>query len=94
METSPEDQARNQAYARYFVLYLQDKGKLADVVRAINTEPVLSYKSSEDDLQIITMDGTGMLALIANTLGMTPSALEADFRSWWKRVERVGWAPC
>ena len=94
LETSPEDQARNQAYARYFVLYLQDKGKLADVVRAINSEPVLTYKSSEDDLQIITMDGTGMLALIANTLGVTPSALEADFRSWWKRVERVGWAPC
>jgi hypothetical protein len=93
-EVSPEYQAMNQAYARYFVLYLQDKGKLADVVRAINSQPVLSYKSSANDLQVETMDGAAMQSLIARTLGVSPAALETDFRGWWERVKQVGWTPC
>jgi hypothetical protein len=90
----PDSQARNHALARYFVLYLQDKGKLPVVIRAINEQAVLSYQVSGDTVQVLTSDGRGTLDLIARTMGMGSSALESDFHRWLSTVISHGWSPC
>ena len=89
-----EGQARNHAFARYFVMYLQDKGKLPAVVRAVSTQPVLTYKASGDVVDVVTTSGKEMEELIARTLEMSVPQLNADFDAWLRTVRTVGWTPC
>lgn len=87
-------QAINHAAARYFVLYLQDKGSLAAVVQAVSKQPVLSYKAAADTIDVQAASGTAQLQTIAAIMNITPARLQADFDAWLGTVVRQGWAPC
>ncbi len=58
-------QAVNYALARYFVLYLQERGALADVVARMRARAVIAFDPGTEEITILRDDGGAQLALIA-----------------------------
>lgn len=67
-------QAINHATARYFMLYLQEKGRLADVYQAFRGQNI-------DDLKDIPAQEA--VRLLASVLQKSLSAVDEDFASWF-----------
>jgi hypothetical protein len=87
-------QATNHALARYFILYLQERGKLPQVVQAVGGIAPLEYHLRGDSINFVAMDGVRMYQTVANALGLQPAQLQADFDAWLAGVIKAGWEPC
>ncbi len=71
--------AAHLATARYFALYLQERGKLADVYAAFR------------DLGLAELTGdvhAHALRLVERTLGQPIAAIDRDFEQWFRQVQR------
>lgn len=73
------EEAVFSATGRYFALYLQEKGKLFDLYKAIR-----NYSTSDD------FDGrnAGVVRRVRTVTGMPLETLNADFRKWLSKQER------
>jgi hypothetical protein len=76
---SREQQAANHAMARYFALYLQDRGDLSRVYRAFQQQAV------EDLTGNPSQDSGGLLQL---TLGRSLAEVDENFVGWFRSLER------
>lgn len=72
-------QAVNYATARYFVLYLQELGKLSEVHRVFRNRDV---RTSSDD------PAGDSVKLLSSVLGRPLAAVEADFDQWFKTLPK------
>jgi hypothetical protein len=71
--------AAHLATARYFALYLQERGKLADVYAAFR----------DQGLAELTGDvHAHALRLVERTLGQPIAAIDRDFEQWFRQVQR------
>ncbi|MBI5016549.1 MAG: hypothetical protein HZB55_13800 [Deltaproteobacteria bacterium] len=78
---SSRRQAASMATARYFALYLQENGKLADVYRAFQ---------GIDLQQIDRPPASYAVRLVEQAVGQPIDALQASFEAWFRAVERRG----
>jgi hypothetical protein len=76
---SREQQAANHATARYFALFLQERGELAQVYRAFQQQEVADL--SDDP-------GADASRLLHQTLAQSPAQLEQAFVVWFQALER------
>lgn len=74
-----EQQAANHAMARYFVLYLQEQGQLADLYRAFQQQEVAGL--SDDP-------GEDAVGLLQGTLQRSLAQLEREFDDWFNTLDR------
>ncbi|HSL70970.1 MAG TPA: hypothetical protein VK864_12060 [Longimicrobiales bacterium] len=70
-------QATNYAKARYFALYLQERGELAKVYRSFRERDVLALKE---------LPGTDAVHRIEQLLGAPIAAIDADFMAWFRKL--------
>jgi hypothetical protein len=71
-EYNTDRQAAIHSKARYFMLYLQNQGKLHDVYRAFQAREI----------------GTDSAELLSSTVRQDLGALESDFDAWFRKTNR------
>ncbi len=76
---SREQQAANHAMARYFILFLQERGQLADLYRAFQQQQVASL--SDDPRKDAIM-------LLQETLLQPIASLDQEFVAWFQSLNR------
>jgi hypothetical protein len=70
-------QAMNHAKARYFALYLQEKGKLAETYRRFRERNALDVRRNPGD------DSVGLIETI---LGKSIDEIDRDYIAWFRRM--------
>lgn len=74
-----KQQATNHAMARYFILYLQEKGKLVQVYKAFRDRKVRNLQKDP---------GTDAVYLIKSVLQQPLSEIDKDFTEWFRRLSQ------
>lgn len=72
-------QAANHATARYFALYLQERGRLIDVYRSFRDRTLLEITGSPED---------DAVRRIESILGRDIEAVDEDFADWFRQLRR------
>lgn len=81
----PEYMAATLATARYFTLYLQDRGKLKVIYQSLRDQQ--PSRESNQDVPAAT------IAIIQGELGKNIDDVDADFIRWFHSVEGAGTSP-
>ena len=81
-----DDYGVSEALARYFVMYLQERGTLVSVYQWLREAPLFKERHQGDGFQALEVTGEETLRQIAERAGTNPAQLEQDFLVWLARV--------
>jgi hypothetical protein len=85
-EKSELQQTLHYALARYFVLYVQDQGKLPALYHALRPPRAIDLEGAANEVVIRWRAPGTDLATAATVLGTKPAELEQAFRAWLPSV--------